>query len=254
MDRITIAVLAVVALLGGAVGAGATDVTTCGQAVAARDTGVLVADLTCPSSAIGVFVQDRATLDLGGHTLTGGGVECVSSCTIRNGTVTQVHPQVAVFAGTGPIGRAKFTGENLTLQGSTAGIVSQTRKVLLTNVNASNNLGDGIQMRAAKTVRGQNVTANANVGHGVWLGSEVGSASLKITALTAIGNGQAGLINNGKTTVLVGSTLTGNEFGPFPGAPTLVDIATRDGRCPKLVSTVCDHSFSDPPCYVCSGD
>src|SRR5262245_40372248 len=55
----------------------------------AYTTGVLVADLTCPTAAgQAIVVGDRATLDLAGHTLTGGGVICDRSCTVRGGTIT----------------------------------------------------------------------------------------------------------------------------------------------------------------------
>jgi len=47
----------------------ATDVTTCGQTIAAGDTGVLQADLTCSSGAFAVQLMHNARLQLNGHTL-----------------------------------------------------------------------------------------------------------------------------------------------------------------------------------------
>jgi hypothetical protein len=255
MRRTILAAFAAMTVLATGLVAGATDITTCGQTVASKDTGILVADLTCPSSAVGVFLQDKATLDLGGHTLTGGEVQCLSSCTIVDGTVAQVNPFAAVFVGTGPNNHSKFVAKDLTVRDSGEGIETQVRKLYLTNVNASNNVNAGIFTIAAKTLRGTNVTVNDNGGTGISFGNAFSGAALKITGLTATGNGQSGLINNGKRTVLINSTLTGNQFGPFPGDPTLVDIATANNtRCPKLVNTVCDHSFTDPPCHICSGD
>jgi Right handed beta helix region len=259
MKRTTSAAFAALAVVATALVAAATDVTTCGQTVAAKDTGALVADLTCPSSATGVFLQDRATLDLGGHTLAGGQVTCVLSCTIRNGTIANVNPVgsfggTAVFAGESFSSRSKFVATDLTVRDSGAGIATQVRRLVLTNVNVSNNLSFGIFTVAAKTLRGTNVTANDNGGTGISFGNSPNGAALRMTGLTATGNGQGGLINNGRRTVLINSTLTGNHFGPFPGDPTLVDIATTAGNCPKLQNTVCDHSFSTPPCHVCSGD
>jgi hypothetical protein len=62
------------------------------------------------------------------------------------------------------------------------------------------------------------------------------------------------MINNGKSTRLVDSTLTGNAFGPFPGNPTVLDLFSE--RRPHLFNTTCDHSLgpNDLPWGVCSGD
>ncbi len=50
----------------------ASDITTCGQTVAADDTGVLQADLDCSSAPVGVWLLRGATLDLNGHTISAG--------------------------------------------------------------------------------------------------------------------------------------------------------------------------------------
>ena len=52
--------------------AGAVDITTCGTTVAAGETGVLQADLDCPTSPFAVRLLRRATLDLNGHAVRGG--------------------------------------------------------------------------------------------------------------------------------------------------------------------------------------
>src|SRR5262249_58018734 len=71
--------------------AAATDVTACFQTVFTRDTGVLQVDLTCDDSAAAVYLQPGATLQMGGHTITGGGIYCASTCqVIGPGTVQQV--------------------------------------------------------------------------------------------------------------------------------------------------------------------
>jgi len=73
--------------------------------------------------------------------------------------------------------------------------------------------------------------------------------SVLITGLTATGNGWGGVIKDGRRTRLVDSTVTGNAWPPFPGEPTMIDIA---GPCPKLLNTTCDHSY--PNCGVCCQD
>lgn len=243
--------LAFVLIAAGAARAG--DITACGQLVGARDTGVLVADLTCPDSAAAVFVADRGTLDLAGHTLTGGGVQCLRSCTVRGGTIRQVLPPPGTVSVSGINvnttggGRVKFVGENLTVRECHFGIYTQARRVRLTNVDASDNLLSGIALFPnVRSVRGTNVTANGNGETGLTVEDE---ATVKITGFTAIGNGWGGLINDGRRTRLIDSTVTGNAWPPFPGEPTMIDIA---GPCPRLTNTTCDHSY--PNCGVCSGD
>jgi hypothetical protein len=204
---------------------------------------VLVADLDCPSSAGAVFLGEKATFDLAGYTLTGGQVQCTGSCTVRGGTIVQV-PTAAIYAGSG-YGR-KFIGEDLDLHDNGVGLVAQARSVVLTNVNASNNLEDGIETISATRIRGTGVTASNNGATGLDVQNR---GSVRITGLTATGNGWGGVVNDGRRTRLVDSTVTGNSWPPFPGEPTMIDIA---GPCPKLVNTTCDHSY--PNCGVCSQD
>src|SRR5262245_38072558 len=75
----------------------AMDVTSCGQFVRDRDTGVLVGDLDC-SSATGSFAVElgtRATLQLAGHTIIGQGVHCPTGCTILGpGDITGAYSAV----------------------------------------------------------------------------------------------------------------------------------------------------------------
>jgi hypothetical protein len=65
-------VLAACIVLSAAVSSQATVITTCGQTIAADDTGVLLVDLDCSSSPFGVRLLRRATLDLNGHAIAGG--------------------------------------------------------------------------------------------------------------------------------------------------------------------------------------
>src|SRR5205807_7217598 len=70
----------------------------CGDLIA-QDT-ILTADLYCPGAS-GLFVQGDATLDLGGHTISGSGVgegvgASLGALTIRNGTISGFQYGIAV--------------------------------------------------------------------------------------------------------------------------------------------------------------
>ena len=253
--RLTLALLLLVAAADRAT---ATDVTACGQTVAARDTGVLTADLTCSSSAEGVFLEERATLDLGGHTISGGGVLCGGSCTVKGpGTIANVHTDggygAGIYANLQGGRKRKFLAENVDVHDNDTGIVSQAARVTLSGVNASNNDQNGIRTLGARVVRATNVTASNNGESGLSdFTATVRIGTVRLTGFTAMGNGRGGVTHDGRVTVLVGSTVTGNAWPPAPDEPTMVDIATAEGRCPRLTTTTCDHSF--PNCHVCSGD
>jgi hypothetical protein len=71
---ISVLALSLIALLAGALRVDATDVTSCGQTIAALDTGILQTDLDCSGSQFGVRLLAGATLDLNGHAVRGGDV------------------------------------------------------------------------------------------------------------------------------------------------------------------------------------
>jgi len=143
--------------------------------------------------------------------------------------------------------------ENVDVHDNDTGIVSQAARVTLSGVNASNNDQNGIRTLGARVVRATNVTASNNGESGLSdFTATVRIGTVRLTGFTAMGNGRGGVTNDGRLTVLVGSTVTGNAWPPAPDEPTMVDIATAEGRCPRLTTTTCDHSF--PNCHVCSGD
>jgi hypothetical protein len=243
-------ILTACALAFGLAGAAhATDITTCGQTVFPYQTGVVQVDLTCSDSASAVFLQDRAILQVGGHTITGGGIQCTGSCTVTGpGTVQQVVGNGNLPAINGLSSQAKIIVQDMTLNANAFGMISDARKTTLTNVTASGNIETGIWVWG--TARALNVTTNDNGRTG--FRSEV--RGIRLVGLTATGNGQAGLINNGGGTHLYDSTLTGNAFPPFPGDPTVLDLFSY--RRPRLKNTTCDHSLGPKgvPWGVCSGD
>jgi hypothetical protein len=245
----SLAVLASVLLVVAWTRAGAdVTITTCGQSVPARETGTLVADLTCSSSATAVFVGDRATLDLDTHAIAGE-VQCVRSCTIIGPGEVGGSSASAIVVNTRAGAGTKFVARDLTVRNSRVGIFSQALQTnLFTNVTATQNSEAGILVFGR--AKGTNVTVTDNGGSGFISQRK----SVRFVGLTATGNGAAGLLNNGGRTRLVDSTLTGNTYPPFPGTPTLLDLFSF-GR-PKLVNTTCEHSLGPrgEPWGVCSLD
>jgi len=81
MRTALLATLASIALPGGL--SRGFDVTACGQTAPERDVGVLQVDLSGFSGAC-VTLEDRASLQLNGHTITGGtiAVHCVENCSV----------------------------------------------------------------------------------------------------------------------------------------------------------------------------
>jgi hypothetical protein len=221
-----------------------TMISTCGQLVPSGDTGILIADLVCPTSDPGVSVGKRAELELDGHTITGGW--------------TRVNC---------PDGACRVTGPGV-LSGGGSGIgINSSGSIFASDVTAQDNAVGlyGVRMRL------QNVTATANTSHGINAfggvsGSDVtvtdnGDTGLSldfrgnvvITRLVATGNGWAGVICDFGRVKLTDSTVTGNEF-PDEFEPPLLDLFSA--KRPKLTNTTCDHSLGpDGSTWgVCTGD
>jgi len=222
----------------------AMDVTSCGQVVRDRDTGVLVGDLAC-TSAPGSFAVElgaRATLQLDGHTISGDSVNCPRGCTILGpGDITGAYTAVL---GNGV--RPMTLAGGLSIHDNLFGVVDGGSRLTLIDVDVSNNSENGLLV-VARSVIGTNVTVNGNGGFGL----HAQQARVRIDGLTATGNGWFGV--EAKSLRLFNSTVTGNEGGT-PVNPPFVDVASA--RRPRLFNTVCDHSYGGPTGTwgVCSGD
>jgi hypothetical protein len=198
----------------------AVDITTCGQIVPPGATGVLVADLTCPTPTLGCFecrpngygcfqtgVACTTDADCGS-----GDVKCATQAAIAielkgtldmNGHALVAPGQLAVVCRSkGPCTVTSTTGRG-DISGSDGGIGMGTGKLDVSNVDIHDNLGSGIYTPlAAVRLRLSSVTANANGGIGIR------SSGLKATDVTANGNGQAGIEANGK---VQGSNVVTND-------------------------------------------
>jgi hypothetical protein len=216
-------------------------ITACGQTVPAGQTGVVEADLTCPTD-IGTFavaVEKLGTLDLAGHTLAGGnaGVRCTDRCTVTSsaGAGTVRDAGTANVAVVGDRGRltisnvglentslciltdfqhGKVTGEQVSL--TDCGIGIQARKILLTGLTATGNHQVAISRRTM--LRDSTVSASGD------------------TAFS------------GKAVVLTNTTVSGSGSG--------IDLLTD--RRPRLVGSTCEVSrkLSNPTetWGVCAND
>jgi hypothetical protein len=71
----------------------ATDVTSCGQTIAAGDTGVLQADLDCSASEWGVRLRPMATLNLNGHAIKGGSATYAVVAGVGTGDQAELYEQ-----------------------------------------------------------------------------------------------------------------------------------------------------------------
>ena len=257
-----------------AVSAAAVDVTTCGQSVADLDVGVLQVDLDCTGqpgicaqpggndqdvacSTAGdcYLVRDTcartavslgagAILQLNGHSITGAGVLCSAegSCTVT-GPGSILSAPVGIFA------RTKVRASGLTVDGGVFGIVARRGGAILTDVNLTDNTGDGIWSWQG-TIRASGVVATGNGDNGLYaklkpiiargvVASNNGTHGIAGTPVrgsdvTAQGNVGSGVVSETGLSIR-DSTLTGNGVS-YGG----LDVVSA--RRPRVRNTVCDHS------------
>jgi hypothetical protein len=215
----------------------AFDITACGQAVGAGEVGDLRTDFACPSG-VGVHLSTGGTVNLNGHTITGGGtlkgtgVTCSGRrhefCVVNGpGLITNFHTAVA-----GGGGSIRLQG--LVLSGNAYGMTYKAPRVIeLIDVDASDNLLYGISARGGRIV-GHDVSANRNGTGGI-----IGPID-ELIALTATGNGVAGGVHAARGARrrpphLIDSTITGNN-----GLGRGFDVLTTTRL--KLLNTTCGQA------------
>lgn len=257
----------------------ALDVTSCGQTVPSFDTGILQTDLVCPNpntgddclaatgAPAGVDLQANATLQLNGHTITGGcfGVRALLATSKRPASIQGPGLITGSFFGIFFIGR--LTISDVTLDANGAGVVSpgsstNHSRLIATNVVANNSVGpfEGSGLSAYR-IDATSVTTNGNVSAGISVESRLratnvqsnnnghgvfGLNKIRIDGLTATNNVYNGVFC--RKLRLLNATVTGSQSG--------VDLNTRSR--PSLTNVTCDHSSfwsSTPiPWGVCAGD
>jgi hypothetical protein len=258
----------------------AIDITTCGQTVPSFDIGVLQTDLVCPNpntadgclaSGMGapaaVDLQANATLQMNGHSITGGcyGVRAFTGSSRRRLAIQ--GPGLITGAFLGVFFEGRLTISDVTLDGNGAGIVSpdpstNQSRIFATNVAANSSVGpiDGSGISAYR-IDATSVTANGNVSAGIYAASR-----LRANGVTA--NDDAyGLYSPGKVAI-DGLTATNSTYygvaacrlrlrtSTVTGSQSGIDLWTRSR--PSTTAVTCDHSGSQTnppiPWGVCAGD
>jgi hypothetical protein len=229
----------------------ALDITTCGQTVAAGEVGVLQVDIS--GCEFGVVLMNHAVLEMAGHAISVGnlGVQCLESRCAIHGPGDISGGGVGIW-GFYPTGKRVVCDvdipdtKNGGIQNAQRARVSNVtvRRVGFGSLNPEYSSGVYVDV-----LLGTNLTAADNAGYGVLGGSKV-----KLTALIATGNGNAGLTAQGRS-LLRDSALTGND-----GYESGYDLVAY--LRPRVIDTICGRSASPgvtaeepgPPWGVCAND
>lgn len=212
------ALVLVIALLAGTAVAGAVpaaiQVTECGQRIPPRTTGFLSADLTCQGGR-GVILEQNATFDLGGFTLSGAqpAVVCEGACSrppcarmgrceVRNGTIAAPFDSI--------IGD-RVTVRDMTIDGGNIG----TPSISFTSA-ARVDMFDSHLDAAGVSARGVQVTGSTFVKSGVG-GNRV---SLTSSTVTKTGRSACSLAASSS------STHTSSAMGPIAPTPSIAAISS----------------------------
>jgi hypothetical protein len=249
-------------------------VSQCETTIPKGQTGIVQSDLSCTpgTSAYRFRLEKGATLDLNGHTITNGTVDCVGGGRCRligPGTLTGAQP---IPLGPGyavQVREARLEVRDVEIRDNENGIYGDQQdsvvkatntiienngfygiyagKVKLRNVTANGNgaLGVGHPLLTAGIVAGrgltgQDVTANGNAEGGIIIGHP---SAGRLQGLTAIGNTGPGVYGAGGPLRLVDSVVTGNTRNGE-------DVDIRSFRRPSVANTTCGYSASvplDPP-------
>lgn len=196
----------------------AVDITTCGQVVNERETGVLQTDLVDCST--GVTLEARATLMLNGHSISGAyiGVECRGAkwAILGPGSIVGGHDGI-LYTFPGAL-HPKLTLRDL--------VIDDNDDVAVAAEGGGRIVADGVEAS----------------------GNAMGLAASRITGrnLSVTGNGGFGLYSD--RLLLRDSTVTGNN-----GAPGGVDISVY--RKPRVSNSTCGLSAGpNGPWGICAGD
>lgn len=208
----------------------AVDVTSCGQTIPARETGVLVADLACPTG-VGVRVSDRATLDLNGHAIASNDAPAIS-CDGRRCTITSSAGLGDVSASPaadcilmGPRGRLTIENfhvhacrsciqtneQNIHAYGASVGATGvsvdgcadlgiNARVVKAVDVSVTNAAGH-IALWSEMRLKGANIDVSGNARVGIF------AVSINARNVTANGNGLYGVESFNKMKIIGGQML-----------------------------------------------
>jgi hypothetical protein len=209
----------------------AVDITACDQEVPAGQVGMLTTDLDCgwpaPPGSYGVELGKSATLDLQGHTITGGqwAVYCPERgrCTVTSsgGKGTLAGAEAGIWAIT-----SKIYVTNVRLVGN-AYAIANNPKTTLTDVDFVDN-GFAITTRS---LRGTNVTQSGSCGASYCF--DMGKARIDGLVVTNPGTSGGNVFQVAGTITLRGASVAGD--------PSLAGIIAKSIRI--YDSAVTGHGF-----------
>jgi hypothetical protein len=221
VPRYLIAVAAVAIVSVSSLTASALDVTSCEQLVPKGQTGELQNDLNCAGEASGVGLDDRATLRLNGHRVTGPTtlplINALGSATIVGPGELSGSPETACVQA---VGNLVVDGgvDGLDVHGCSDGI-DGLKTARLSNVTVHDNAQIGIY---APRLVATNVSSTGN-NFGL-----IANASLKATSVTLAGN-RSGGINSTRNVKLVDSTIDGSGvYGIIASQVTMTDSSVSN--------------------------
>lgn len=219
----------------------AADVTTCGQTILGGEVGTLVTDLDCTGiPAAAVYMYPGATLQMNGHTLTGGLSGVATYPGKRGGPTSRIlgPGEITAMTGGSPnTGCAIFTANKVLVQDidihdNGCGIrVEYTFPLTLVDVRITDNDGDGVSHGSVVgngrvDVRDSVISGNAGVGV-----VTPGRITLRESSVTD--NGAAGVVSERRVVSGRNAVVTGNGAGG--------DVAAY-GRAKLVLTSACDHS------------
>jgi hypothetical protein len=230
-------ILALVPMLRGS--ASAVDVSSCAQEIPPGATGTLSADLACTPGGVGVLLNQDSTLELNGHSITGGSV----AVSLAGKKCAIVGPgELAGSDGGGliaqnNIGRVKVTVRDGVVfhdLGTAAIALGEANRVKLRldNVTIRDNPGRAVVGCNYLRIKATGLTVARNAAGLCGIGISLIGASIT-------DNDDSGIFSWKARVRLKDSTVTGNNVsGPN------YDIVTH--RKPRLVNSTCDRSVQLP--------
>ena len=219
----------------------------CGEEIT-QDT-TLEGDLTCPSGPALVVAADNITLDLGGHTVSGGDPQAsgggpgillrsVSGVTVRNGTVAHFEAGIVISGGAGNV------VEGVTVQD---------------NIGAADgDFGDGIVVEGST---GNRITGNTVRRNGPFSGislvqdsqgNEVSGNAVTDNNMMHLGDPSAGRQDMGirmegpaaSANRVLGNTVTGSGSGGIVVLPTCVNVEDCAQTPPNEDNEIAENTAS----------
>jgi hypothetical protein len=213
--------------------AAAVDVTTCGQVVPTGQAARLVTDLAC-ASGNGVVLADRTRLYLDGHVLSGSAD--ASNVVCQGPRCKIVGPGEIVGGQFGVAGSGKLSIADLVVRDQIRGGIDglffvRVRRVTMTGIGFGAPIPNLTEVIRTGQLRGAFLGVRDNAG-------TVSTVDYRLRSTTITDNGGIGIGGPGRGR-LSHSTVTGNLGGPL-GVP--IDVFGIEP--PKLIDTVCDHSYN----------